>query len=163
MQMVFLPLNLFRKAFGKDITGPILVEKIEKDHKVLFILSNQQTLLGILLGYGEHNARLFDKRNQISHFVYKKKFPKTPVIIPNPSEGFSSLQDEFSSYFSILTHFGDRKYSPLVIRSVFFVADHTHPETIALQQKYKKMRGEISAIYSKGDFLEITLSKLTED
>jgi hypothetical protein len=43
------------------------------------------------------------------------------------------LQDEFNSYFSILTLFGEPHYSPLVIHSVFFVADHKHPETIALR------------------------------
>lgn len=156
-------IKLFRKIFGKSITGSILIEKFEKDPKFISILRNQQILLGILLGYGEHNARLFDKRNQISYFVYKKEFPKAPVKIPTPSKEFSTLQDEFNSYFSTLTPFGDRHYSPLIIRSVFFVADHTHPETIDLQKKYRKMRGQISAIYSKGNFLEITLSKLTED
>jgi hypothetical protein len=63
----------------------------------------------------------------------------------------------------VLCPFGDYKYSPLMIQSVHFVADHTHPETIALQQKYREQRGKISAIYAKGNFLEITLTQLTSD
>jgi hypothetical protein len=156
-------LSLFQQAFGEDITGSFLLEKIEKDPKILSTFDAHQTLLGILLGYGKHNACLFAERHQLSPFVYKKEFPKIPVKIPAPSKGFSSLEEEFNSYFSVLTLFGDPGYSPLIIRSVHFVADHKHPETIALQEKYRRLRGEISAIYAKGDFLEITLSKLTED
>lgn len=156
-------LNLFQKEFGKNITGSILLRNIENNSKTLYLFDNKPGLLGVLLGYGKHNSFLFDKRNKLSPFVYRKELPEIPVKIPNPSEGFSSLKEEFNSYFSILTHFGDVGYSPLVIESVHFVADKTHPETITLQQKYRKMRGNISAIYSSGDFLEITLSKLTEE
>ena len=156
-------LDLFQEALKENITGASLLKKIEDNPKLLSFFNNQPLLLGILLGYGEHNARLFDQRDKLSPFVYRKEFPKIPIKIPTPSNGFSSLHEEFNSYFSVLTLFGDPKYSPLVIHSVHFVADHKHPETIALQEKYRKMRGEISAIYSKGNFLEITLSKLTED
>lgn len=156
-------INLFQETFGEDITGAVLLEKIEKNHKLLCFLSSQQTLIGILLGYGEHNAQLFDKRSQIGHFVYRREFPRIPIKMRKPAKGFSSLREEFNSYFSLLTPFGDSGYSPLLVQSVFFVADHKHPETIALQKKYRKMRGEISAIYAKGNFLEITLSKLTEE
>lgn len=153
-------LHLFQKLLGKDINGTLLLKKIEENPKVLSLFDQHPLLLGILLGYGEHNARLYAKRDKLSHFVYKKKIPKIPVKIPIPSAGFSSLQEEFNSYFPILTLFGDSGYSPLIIGSLHFVADHKHPETIALQNKYSKMRGEISAIYANGNFLEITLSKL---
>lgn len=156
-------LDLFQEALGKNITGTTLLKKIEKDPKILLAFDTHQMLLGILLGYGEHNARLYDKRHQISFFVWKKDLPKIPIKIPTPSAGFSSLQEEFKSYFSVLTLFGDPGYSPLLIGPVHFVADHKHPETIALKEKYRRLREEISAIYAKGDFLEITLSKLTEN
>lgn len=156
-------LNSFQEALGKNITGALLLKKIEENHKILSFFHNHSMLLGILLGYGEHNARLFDKRNQISPFVYRKEFPKIPIKIPPPSKGFSSLQEEFNSYFSVLRHFGDCGYSPLIIHSVHFVADQMHPETIVLKQKYREERGRISAIYAKGNFLEITLSQLTSD
>lgn len=156
-------LELFQNALGAHITGALLLEKIEENPQLLSFISNHQILLGILLGYGKHNAQLFDQRNKLSPFVYRKEFPKIPTKIPHPSKGFSSLKDEFNSYFSVLTLFGDPHYSPLLIQSIHFVADHTHPETMALQQKYRKMRSEISAIYAKGNFLETTLSKLTED
>lgn len=57
---------------------------------------------------------------------------------------------------------GDYNYYPLTIGSIYFVGDITHPETKALQNKYRELRGKISEIYNNGDFLEITLSKLTE-
>lgn len=156
-------LDLFQEALGENITGALLLNKIENNQKYLSFFDDHPMLLGILLGYGEHNARLYAKRDKLSPFVYREEIPKIPIKIPNPSKGFSSLQEEFNSYFSVLTLFGDTKYFPLIIHSVHFVADHNHPETRVLQKKYKKMRGEISAIYAKGNFLEITLSKLAED
>ncbi len=156
-------LSLFQKVFGKDISGTLLLKKIEENPKLLSCFDHHSLLLGILLGYGEHNACLYATRDKLSPFVYRTEFPKIPVKIPTPSASFSSLQEEFNSYFPLLTLFGDAEYSPLIIGSLHFVADHKHPETIALQKKYRKMRGEISAIYSKGNFLEVTLSKLTEN
>lgn len=155
-------LESFQNVFGSKITGTVLLQEIEKNSRLLSNFDTNQTLLGILLGYGEHNARLYDKRDQISFFVWKKEFPKIPIKIATPSEGFSSLQEEFNAYFPILTIFGDLGYSPLLISPVHFVADHSHPETGKLQEKYRKMRGDISAIYAQGDFLEITLLKLME-
>ena len=61
-----------------------MLKKIEENHKFLSFFDNHQMLLGILLGYGKHNAQLFDKSNQISPFVYRKEFPEIPVKIPNP-------------------------------------------------------------------------------
>lgn len=156
-------LDLFQEALRENTTGALLLKKLEDNHQFLSFFNDHQMLLGILLGYGKHNARLFAERHRLSPFVYKKEFPKIPVKIPSSSKGFSSLEDEFNSYFSVLTFFGDRGYSPLIIHSVHFVADHKHPETIALKEKYRKLRGEISAIYANGDFLEITLSELTEN
>jgi len=48
------------------------------------------------------------------------------------------------------------------MESVRFMGDINHPETIALQRKYTKLREKISAIYSRGDCLEISLSQLTK-
>lgn len=155
--------NLFQPVFGEDITGYSLLKKIEEDPSLLLMIEKHQLLLGILLGYGEHNARLYDKRDELSPFVWRRKFPEIPIKPPLPSPGFSSLKEEFNAYFSVLTCFGDYKYSPLMIKSVHFAADHKHRETKKLKRKYEKMRGDISSIYAKGDFLEITLLKLTEE
>jgi hypothetical protein len=156
-------LDLFRKELGENITAIILLNKIEENHKFLSFLHNNQMLLGILLGYGEHNAELFSKRHHIRLFVNIDKFPKVPFKVPSPSKNFDSLLDEFNAYFSVLRPFGDYGYSPLIIKSVHFVADPNHPTTLFLQKKYKEERGKISAIYAKGNFLKITLSQLIDD
>jgi hypothetical protein len=155
-------LSLFQSVLKENITGRLLLAKIENNPNFLSFLNDQHLLLGILLGYGEHNARLYHKRAKLSPFIYKKEIPTPPIQVPNPSKGFTSLQEEFDSYFAILTLFGDPNYSPLIIHPVHFVADHNHPETKILQEKYKDMQGKLSAIYSKRNFLEVTLLKLTE-
>lgn len=58
---------------------------------------------------------------------------------------------------------GDYNNSPLRIQSTYFMANHNNSETKTLQEKYKRLRGKISAIYAQGNFLEITLTQLTSD
>lgn len=156
-------LTVFRKILGKNVTAKSLLKTIEENQQFDSVIKNNQMLKGILLGYGVHNSKLFAERHKLRQFLEPGRFVKIPLKIPNPSEGFDSLSAEFNSYFSVLKHFGDCGYSPVIINSVHFVADPNHPETIKLREKYRELRGEISAIYSKGDFLEITLSKLTSD
>jgi len=64
--------------------------------------------------------------------------------------------------YSSLKPCGDYKYSLLRIQSIYYMADFNHPDTEFINEKYKRLRGIISAIYAKGNFLQITLSKLTE-
>ncbi len=49
----------------------------------------------------------------------------------------------------------------LRINSLCFMVDDNHHETKSLKEKYQKLRGKLSVIYAKGNFLEITLAKLT--
>lgn len=58
---------------------------------------------------------------------------------------------------------GDYKRSLLRIQSIYFMADHDHAETQYLKEKYGRLRGIVSAIYAKGNFLQTTLSKLTAE
>lgn len=75
-------LGLFQEALGKNIRGALLLKKIEKDQKLLSFFDDHQMLLGILLGYGEHNARLYAQRDKLSPFVYRKQLPKIPIKTP---------------------------------------------------------------------------------
>lgn len=60
-----------------------------------------------------------------------------------------------------LDFFGDYNYSLMRINSLHFIANHQLEETRKLKTKYQNLRAKISAIYSRGEFLEITLSRLS--
>lgn len=137
--------RLFEAVLGYSVLPHRMLKKIEFN-KMTFVdsINDNQGLWGILLGYGKHNSMLYNQRHR-NYF--------NCLALSESSLRNSSIKLKGS---------GDNNYSPLIIGSVYFVGDITHPETKALQKKYRELRGKISAIYSKGDFLEITLSKLTE-
>ncbi|WP_068471249.1 hypothetical protein [Candidatus Protochlamydia phocaeensis] len=138
--------KLFNKFLEQEVKAEELLANIESGKTSLAAsIKDNQLLWGILLGYGKHNAMLYNKRERgyfdcttLSHVAMQK----------------SSIK---------LEPCGDYNYSPLIIESVNFVGDLNHPETIELTQKYQRQRGQISAIYAKGNFLEITLSQFTSD
>jgi hypothetical protein len=137
--------RLFETILGDKISPIDMVHKIETG-KVTFIdsINNHQALWGILLGYGKRNAMLYNQRER--NYL-----------------NCLALSDAALKHLTIkLEGCGDHHYSPLIMGSVYFAGDTYHPETRALQRKYKQLRENISLIYSQGDFLEISLSQLTK-
>jgi hypothetical protein len=134
-------LALFEYVLKKRIDPKEFLEDIASDRTSVWnSIDHNEFLLGILLGYGEHNASIFKKR--------KHHFLSDSVL--------KSIQSKPAS-------FEENNHPMMFVKPVQFVSDWEHSKTIALQEKYRRLRGEISAIYAKGDFLEITLSKLTEE
>jgi hypothetical protein len=133
--------NIFEKVLNKKINPVHFLMQIEEG-KLSFYdsIQNNIMLLGICLGYGKHNAMLFNERNQYK--LNKRGLENSRIN---------------------LEAFGDYDSSPLLIPSIHFIADLKHPETKILEKKYKELRGKISTIYTQGNFLEITLSQLTAD
>lgn len=139
-------LNLFQTVLDEKITPEEFLSNIEKEKKTFVeSIHDNQLLWGILLGYGKHNSGLYNKRD--------RPYFNTMLL--------SSIAIERSKIK--LQSIGDYDYSPVIMESVHFVGERNHPETLALQKKYRELRGRISEIYSKGDFLEITLRQLTTD
>ncbi len=134
-------LFLFEHLLERKIIPEEMLENIELK-KISFTnsIANNQILWGILLGYGKHNSILYNRRNYSDSF-----------ILSDPPLINSLIQ---------LKYFGDYSITPLPIASVHFVADKEHQETKLLEKKYERLRGKISEIYSKGDFLEITLESV---
>jgi hypothetical protein len=167
VQKVDQHIDIFRKILGPHVTGEGLLLQIEKQQKFFSPIQNNQLLIGILLGYGVHNAKLFERRNEIILFAldrdnpYQKRLPKRPFKPPEPAAAFSSLEEENEFLKLHLRPFSNYHYSPIILKSVNFMADPNHPETKALKEKYQELRSRIAAIYATGNFLEINLSQLT--
>jgi hypothetical protein len=130
-------LRVFEEILKSPVDPYLILEKLEKG-EVTFqeSIQNNELLLGILLGYGKHNAELYCRYEYCSN------------ILSNKKRSYLHNQDD---------------YSLVIERPVGFIADPNHSETITLAKRYHALRGFISAIYAKGDFLEITLRKLTEE
>ena len=130
-------LSLFEAVLHKKIDPEKLLNDIETEKSsFLASINNNEMLFGILLGYGKHNASLYEK----------SKLSRTARIL-FPEKVKLKCSDE-------------ETYHMMIVNPVQFMADLGHPETKALQKKYKNLRKRISDIYSQGDILEITLSQL---
>jgi hypothetical protein len=134
----------FKNKINKEIDPQQMLNDIESG-KASFAetIHNDEALWGILLGYGKHNAILYEKR-------------ENKLLMDLTLEKAESTANQ-------LRGFGEYGYSPLVMGSVHFAAALTHPETRALQKKYRKLRAKISQIYAQNDFLEVTLQQLTSN
>jgi hypothetical protein len=162
LQTVTLHLDTFRQLLGYSLTADSLLEKIEKERCFIKNINYSERLLGILLGYGDHNAKLYCRRHHLRKFIVSQTMPRLPEKIPSPSKNFSSIEEECKFLHQKLSAFEDHNYSPLVLPPIQFAADRCHLETKQFKQKYARLRGNISSLYAQSsDSLELILTQMT--
>jgi len=150
-------ISYFQSVLGKNITSQQLLKQLEKsDVRLTEILQNHEGLLGILLGYGKQNSIYYQRRNEI---LQEQCLDKVPIDL-GPSLGF--LQEELDFLWKHLKICGNNDSPIVMIRSVQFAGDPYAPETGLLNEKYRQTQKKISAIYAKGNFLELTLAQFME-
>ncbi len=155
----------FKKVLGNQATPQeILKQCLKGDAVFKDILNHHDGLLGIVLGYGKHNAQLFFRRAQIEGVRDFEKFSLAKNIIV-PSEGFQTLDEEYNYVCKKLTFFdkGDiPDFNPLCLTLPGFMADQDAPETHRLKHEYMKQYKNIIKKYQEGDYLEVTIRQLTQ-
>lgn len=156
-------IQTFRGILGQEITATKLLAEIERKHAFMATLKGSELLLGILLGYGENNARLFARRVQLRKFISAQTSLSWPEKRPLPAQGFSSIEEEEKFLGQQLQPFSSHDGGvPWRISSVQFAADPHHSETKLLKDKYSHWRGEIARRYAENNkFLELIISQLT--
>lgn len=139
----------FKKVLGSSITPARLLDLIiDKKKSLTEILNHDRTLLGIILGYGKHNASLFHRRYVLEN-AFIKRHDLLEKEIKKINERLQSHHNEKSHLlFSFLPN---------------FVCDPTHPETQELHNGYIQQRKEFNELYRNGNFLEVTLKKITSN
>lgn len=154
-------IHIFQDILGCNFTALGLLQSIEKEHRFMSLIHCNEILLGILLGYDEHNAKLYARRMQLKKFITNKCFPTLPEKIPLPSKGFASIEEEEEFLSHQLQPFSDNESIPYAIQPVQFAADFNHKETQLLKIKYSKLRTKISLLYAQNRlFLNVIFSKL---
>ena len=140
-------LKLFESILGEKIIPNILLKDIEEGRCTLReSIQNNEIILGILLGFGKHNSFLFIKSERDFGFPIYQILDAQLRLVPFKLERFDAIA-----------------YPLTIPRSIVCGSDSDHPETKNLKLKYKKFRSKISAIFAKGNFLEITLTQLTSN
>jgi hypothetical protein len=112
-----------------------------------------QKALGILLGFGKHNARLFQQKEDL--LEKEDRLKKYGIYKLEPIQ--KELQLMNAKLQSLHEH---DSYIIASINRVCFAADLEHYETLKLRNKYDELNIKINEIYSKADWLEQTLLQL---
>ncbi len=132
-----------------------LIQKI-KDPNIDLNKLFDHVMLGILLGYGEQNSKLFEERE-----LKEKKMRQLSCLSPS-SKIKSKLQKQIDNLWKILSIKNDdhffAKISLCFLNS--FVSDQQLSETKDLKKKYREQTKEISEIMYAPDWFEQILFKL---
>jgi hypothetical protein len=150
-------IHLFKKILGENFSPELLLKQIEQPNAdIKELLNHNQTLLGILLGFGKHNAQLFELREQLyaklDSLDYLKDYRKGFEIQQKIDQLWETLQcrNEYYKYDSIT-----------VSNLVAYACDRDHPESIELDEKYEKQGAEINKILNEERWVENILIELS--
>ncbi len=149
-------IDVFRQLLGVEMTPDIVLSRcLASSDLMREVFQNHHVLLGIVLGYGRHNAQLFSRKIQIEE---AKEVSLEEKILP--AHGFSNLEEEYQSIQALLSPLEPEdlwEWSYPILPLPGFVADFTHPETHRLRKQYQKQHKKIIKKYKNRDFLTVTL------
>jgi len=139
-------LDIFKAVLGRFITPEsILFDLATKEDIFKEVLNKHDGLLGILFGYGRHNAMNFQNQKKMSEMlkvIYPKgKRPNMPTNRLSPFNPYN--RDLF------------------IIDLPRFAEIPSKNESSQLHISYEETWSNLSRIYAHRQFLEITLKKLT--
>jgi hypothetical protein len=150
--------NKFLALLGPAITAEkLLSQLIQNGCFENTAIKNREDLIGILLGYGENNASLFQRRSEIAGRIASLKKKDT-----TPTAGYCSTEDELKALNAHLRPFSNEQRKLLrYMHLPSFVADPNHQETMQLKKKYMQQRKQITQHFSHKDVLEVVFERLS--
>ncbi len=144
----------FKSVLGEAITPESLMEEVLCSSDVFgAVLKHHQGLIGIVLGYGRHNAWLYHEREVIWKKIAVEKKKLTDEDLKEYARLNQLLQPFRQGTAADLNSFS--------LGLPYFVADLQHPETRRLKLEYERTFRKMMNSYAHRDFLEVTLGQLT--
>jgi hypothetical protein len=144
----------FQNILGQSFTSERLIESyLNGRHPLFYLLHQHHALLGILLGFGTHNAWIFYENTPLR---YEDPFSLTYHPLKKIHPGYhSSAQNPLKSVYQEKNHRKCFKFLYLP----YFLADLKSKETHELQAQYRKEQAAIHEAYAHGNVLEVTLKQ----
>jgi hypothetical protein len=153
----FRNLDLFEKYYGENITATEILNSIERKKSIEEInrepLFYNHILLGIMLGFGRHNAELFHRREELME-------SKILFTYQAPNANFPSVQEEIEYLWQHLQTTNNTNEWLLPVVGVSFAGDPDNAETHMLIKKYEVLHVQLMTIFNHENWLEVILSKL---
>lgn len=145
---------IFKQELGDSFTPNSFLKMLEKKEISLAgAIQKNQRLLGIMLGYGERNATLFQERFNLMKAIAKRAKEELPED-EELTQKLKIMETQFSD-------FSELEEDP-IIPPLYFLADIFHPETIELKQKYENDRQKIKDLMKDPNFMDRVLNRLVE-
>jgi hypothetical protein len=164
----------FQEIFPQFGSAKHLLHAMLDDPSILQqICQEHDLLLGIILGFGKENARLFERKMKIAAFLFPRKcgchasWLRHPFLQPTPSPGFATLEEELEAIEL-------KSDGPIDIENGWgiqwalhfplgFLVDTTKTDLTKLRAELKQERSKATLAYHKKNFLEVTLQELTRN
>ncbi|MBP9842357.1 MAG: hypothetical protein KBC64_08070 [Simkaniaceae bacterium] len=135
-------LLLFQKELPDFYDANRLLKQIEESHSLYKSLNQHEGLLGVMLGFGQESSMNYHQRDLVIEQRKPLCFPR--VVLDGVSYQTKNKAPYLRSW-------------PIV-----FVGNSASLEVKSILNQNKKDRKKVVRQYSQGNFLEITLQKLTE-
>jgi hypothetical protein len=146
-------ISVFKEELGDDFAPESFLARLEnREVSLSKAIHDSDRLLGIMLGYGERNATLFQQRFDLLRTISKRKKE-------NLSQ-YDDLEERLNAIEAQLDDFSECEENALV-PPLYFLADNSHSETHALRQKYAQDRRKIEEFTQQRKFIDEVLKTLT--
>lgn len=163
-QLVEEEKELFKQILHREITGTMLLEEAKQRPLLGELLQDNDTLIGLILGYGKENATLYYQRSLLSSDQEKIDFTRAngcgSIWTDEEFEAFR-IQFKDESWWQSYVSGSHMMKNPQLITLPGFFARIGSPETEKLRKEYLQTKDAIITHYQGKDFLEETLRLLT--
>lgn len=150
-------IHLFRQKLGeKTDPNEILKDLQTKDDLLGDVFHDHHDLLGIVLGFGIHNSTEF--QNSCS-LIRNRAFP--PPYDAQLILTFNAIVEEMNAILFKMV--SSQQHSPFTFIALpAYIEDPNHHESKQIKTRYLHEQKRIAKIYSRGDFLNISLNRLNK-
>ncbi len=158
----------FKRILKRDVTGEGLLKEGLNKPFLSDVLCDNDLLVGILFGFGRHNADLFLKRSQLDSQGERANFCQNFQFGDPWESEFEELDakwDEMGWLTSWLNTYitGNHLKNLELIMLPGFCADLKDPETLEIKEHFLQTKEKIIDFYKDKDFLAATLQELISD
>jgi hypothetical protein len=156
--------EIFKTILQRNVTAEGLLKEGLQKPFFSEVLSDHEVLIGILFGFGKHNAELFNQRSQLSSNIERNNFCQNFGFEDAWKHEFEEIDAKWNEIGWLNAYVTGNHLKNLELTMLpGFYADVNHPETLQIKEHFLEQREKTLNFYKDKDFLAATLQELTSD